>query len=140
MSGIRDALERRFAAQRVVFWHDPSRDYSADVDALALDDVTTIRVANDAYAVKHTLLHVEPTSKFLVYRSAPVPDGLGNWLPELTRTLLIENSTGADAKYASLVEYGLDGFYWQGTESIYGNSSANLSIDDFVLWLCRQAM
>ncbi|MDQ1247937.1 MAG: hypothetical protein QG597_2309 [Actinomycetota bacterium] len=218
MSGIREALERRFAAQRVVFWHDPSGDYSADVDALALDDVTTIRVANDEYAVKHRLLHLEPTAKFLVYRSDPVPDGIGNWLLdlelaygvftadraslmqqqlgltgegvgqviadhesffraakrvqalkglvdagddatllqakmcavllgqrehsllELTRTMLIENSTGADDKYASLVEYGLDGFYWQGAASIYGYSSASPSIDDFVLWLFRRAM
>ncbi len=218
MTGIREALERRFDTQRVVFWHDSSGDYSSEVDALALDGVTTIRVANDEFAVKYRLLHLEPTVKFLVYRSDPVPDGIGNWLLdlelaygvftadwvslmqqelglvgdgigeviaahekffraskrvqslkalldagddarllqakmsavllgqrehsllELTRTLLIENAAGADAKYGSLADYDLDGFFWQGAAAIYGYSSASPSIDDFVLWMFRKAL
>lgn len=216
--GIREFLERRFTKQRVVFWHDPSGDYDVEVDALALDDVTTIRVANDEFVVKHRLLHVEPDGKFLVYRSGAVPDGIGNWLLdlelaygvftadraslaqqelglsgdgvgevitahekffratkrvqslevlldandegrllqakmsavllgqrehsllEITRTLLIENAAGADAKFAGLVEYDLDDFLWQGVASIYGYSSASPSIDDFVLWMFREAL
>jgi uncharacterized protein (TIGR02687 family) len=43
----------------------------------------TISVANDEYAIKNRLLHDEPTSKFLVYRSGPVPTGIGNWLLDL---------------------------------------------------------
>ena len=35
-------------------------------------------------------------------------------LLEITRTLLIENAKGADAKYDALVDYGLDDFYWRG--------------------------
>ncbi|MEW1821272.1 BREX-1 system phosphatase PglZ type A [Arthrobacter sp. NPDC080031] len=216
-SAVRPHLERRFEAQRVVFWHDPEGEYAADLDTLGLEGVQTLRVNNDEYAIKNRLLHQEPKSKFLVYRSGAVPTGIGNWLLdlelaygvftadrtslvqqelglpaddigevvlahesffraakriqdlkklldadgdarllqakmsaillgqsehsllEITRTLLIENAGGADAKYGALAEHGLDEFYWQGVESIYGYMSPNPSIADFVLWVFRQA-
>lgn len=61
-------------------------------------------------------------------------------LLEITRTLLIENANGASAKYGALVEYGLDHFYWRGVGSIYGYTSPSPSVDDFVLWVFRQAV
>jgi uncharacterized protein (TIGR02687 family) len=61
-------------------------------------------------------------------------------LMEITRTLLIENADGADDKYGALAEHGLDIFYWQGVGSIYGYTSATPSVDDFVLWIFRQAI
>lgn len=216
-SAVRPHLERRFETKRVVFWHDPEGEYSADLETLGLEDVQTVHVNNDEYAVKYRLLHQEPESKFLVYRSGPVPAGIGNWLLdlelaygvftadrtslvqqelgltadgisevvqardsfflvakrvqglkklldadddarllqakmsavllgqgehsllEITRTLLIENAVGADAKYGSLAEHGLDEFFWQGVASIYGYMSSSPSIADFVLWVFRQA-
>lgn len=216
-SAVKPHLERRFETQRVVFWHDPDGEYAADLDTLGLEDVQTLRVNNDEYAVKNRLLHQEPKSKFLVYRSGAVPTGIGNWLLdlelaygvftadrtslvqqelgltadgigevvlaresffrlakriqglkklldadddalllqakmsaillgqsehsllEITRTLLIENAGGVDAKYGALAEHGLDEFYWQGVESIYGYMSPSPSIADFVLWVFRQA-
>lgn len=217
VAAVRPHLERRFEAQRVVFWHDPEGEYAAYLDALGLEGVQIVRVINDEYAVKDRLLHQEPKSKFLVYRSGAVPTGIGNWLLdlelaygvftadrtslvqqelglpaddigevvlahesffraakriqdlkklldadddarllqakmsaillgqsehsllEITRTLLIENAGGADAKYGALAEHGLDEFYWQGVESIYGYMSPSPSIADFVLWVFRQA-
>lgn len=217
VAAVRPHLERRFESQRVVFWHDPEGDYSADLGTLGLDGVQTVRVNNDEYLVKNRLLHQEPKTKFLVYRSGAVPTGIGNWLLdlelaygvftadrtslvqqelgltaedigevvlahesffrvtkriqdlkklldadddarllqakmsaillgqsehsllEITRTLLIENAGGADAKYGALAEHGLDEFYWQGVESIYGYMSPSPSIADFVLWVFRQA-
>lgn len=216
-SAVRPHLERRFETQRVVFWHDLEGEYTADLETLGLEGVQTMRVNNDEYAVKNRLLHQEPTSKFLIYRSGPVPTGIGNWLLdlelaygvftadrsslmqqelgltaegideivrgresfflvakrvqslkklldndddarllqakmsavllgqgehsllEITRTLLIENAGGADAKYRSLAEHRLDEFYWQGVASIYGYMSSSPSIADFVLWMFRQA-
>ena len=201
-SAVRPHLERRFETHRVVFWHDPEGEYAADLDTLGLEGVETVRVANDEYAIKNRLLHLEPEAKFLVYRSGAVPTGVGNWLLdlelaygvftadrtslvqqelgltadgigevvqahekffratrrmqslkalldadddadklrakmcavllgqrehsllEITRTLLIENANGADAKYGALADYGLDEFYWQGAASIYGYTSA----------------
>ena len=217
VAAVRPHLERRFEVQRVVFWHDPEGEYTADLDTLDLEGVQTVRVNNDEYAVKNRLLHQEPKSKFLVYRSGAVSTGIGNWLLdlelaygvftadrtslvqqelgltadgigevlqarekffrgakrvqglkklldadddarllqakmsavllgqsehsllEITRTLLIENAGGADAKYAALAEHGLDEFYWQGVASIYGYMSPSPSIADFVLWVFRQA-
>lgn len=61
-------------------------------------------------------------------------------LLEITRTLLVENASGANAKYNMLAEHGLDGFYWQGVASIYGYTSPSPSIADFVLWVFHQAI
>jgi len=61
-------------------------------------------------------------------------------LLEITRTLFIENAGGADAKYSALADFGLDEFYWHGIGSIYGYTSPSPSIDDFVLWVFRQAI
>lgn len=82
-AGVRPHLERWFESRRVVFWHDPDGQYAAELDGLDLPGVQTIRVANDEYGVKNRLLHDEPASKFLVYRSGQVPTGIGNWLLDL---------------------------------------------------------
>lgn len=217
-AAVRPFLERRFETHRVVFWHDPEGEYAADLEALGLEGVETVRVANNEYAVKNRLLHLEPDAKFLVYRSSAVPKGIDNWLLdlelaygvftadrsslvqqelgltadgvsevlqahekffraakrmqslvalldsdddarrlqakisavllgqrehnllEITRTLLIENANRADTKYSALVEYGLDDFYWQGVASIYDYTSTSPGVDDFVLWVFRQAV
>ncbi len=83
MNGLRDHLLRRFDERRVVFWHDAEGQYAADLDSLDLPGVTTVRVANDEYAIKNRLLHDRPDDKFLVYRSGTVPAGIGNWLYDL---------------------------------------------------------
>jgi len=215
---VRSHLERRFEAHRVVFWHDPDGEYAADLDTLGLEDVQTVQVANDEYAIKNRLLHVAPESKFLVYRSGIVPAGVDNWLLdlelaygvftadrtslvqqeigltadgiadvlsahekffraakrmqalkallsadddadrlrakmcavllgqrehsllELTRTLVVENANGANTKYSVLADFDLDEFYWDGVRKIYGYTSPDPSIDDFVLWVYRQAI
>lgn len=217
-SAVRSHLERRFETHRVVFWHDPEGEYAAGLDSLDLDGVEIVSVANDEYAVKNRLLHMEPEAKFLIYRSGAVPTGIGNWLLdlelaygvftadrtslvqqelgltadgigevvkshekffqvpkrvqslkalldpdddadklrakmaavllrqrehsllEITRTLLIENAGGTDAKYRALADYGLDEFHWQGVARIYEYTSQSPSIDDFVLWMFRQAI
>lgn len=61
-------------------------------------------------------------------------------LLEITRTLLSENAKGRRTKYDALAQYNLDDFYWQGVASIYGYESASPSIDDFILWIFRQAL
>ena len=59
---------------------------------------------------------------------------------ELTRALLIENAHGISSKYESLEEYGLLDFHWAGVARIYGYKSDAPSVDDFVLWMFRQAI
>ena len=105
-SAVRPHLERRFETHRVVFWHDPEGEYAADLDTLGLEGVQTVRVANDEYAIKNRLLHLEPEAKFLVYRSGAVPTGVGNWLLDLElaygvftadRTSLVQQELGLTA-------------------------------------------
>ena len=104
---VRPHLERWFKNHRVVFWHDPDGQYAADLDSLGLPGVETIRVANDEFGIKNRLLHDEPTSKFLVYRSGQVPTGIGNWLLDLElaygvftadRTALVAQDLGLAAE------------------------------------------
>ena len=218
LAAIKPHLERRFADHRIVFWHDPESQYVSDLDKLYLSGVTTVRVDNDEYGIKHRMLDDEPEGKFLVYRPGRVPPGIGNWLldlelaygvftadrgalvsqdlglttegiddvvlahekffkaskrvqslkallrpdddaarllakmsavvlnqkehslQEITRALLTDNAGLESAKYNALVDYGLDDFYWRGVASIYGYESISPSIDDFVLWMFRQAI
>lgn len=218
LSAVLPHLEQKFASERLVFWHDADGEYAAEIDSLALDGVTIVRVENNEYAVKNRVLHDEPDSKFLIYRDGPAPSDTGNWLLdlelaygvftadwaalvrqelglidtgidevvrehegyfrdtervqrlkellvadddvdrlrakmcavlldqrehsmlELMRTLLIENSRGERAKYEALVELGLDSFHWAGAAKIYRYRASKPSIDDFVLWMFRQAI
>lgn len=107
---IRPHLERRFDTTRIVFWHDADGEYAADLDGLKLPGVQTIRVANDEYAIKNRLLHDEPTSKFLVYRSGQVPPGLGNWLLdlELAYGIFTADRTSLVAQELGLTADGID--------------------------------
>ena len=66
IASLRPHLERRFADYRIVFWHDPEGQYGSDLDTLDLAGVTTVRIADDEFAVKNRLLHDQPTDKFLI--------------------------------------------------------------------------
>jgi uncharacterized protein (TIGR02687 family) len=103
---VRPHLERRFASQRIVFWHDPNGQYADDLDSLDLPRVETIRVADNEFGVRHRLLRSGSTEKFLVYRAGRVADGIGNWLLDLElaygvftadRGSLIAQDLGLDA-------------------------------------------
>ena len=80
---VKPHLERRFQDQRVVFWHDPEGQYAAELDGLDMSGVTILLVGNDEYAIKYRLLKEQPDDKVLVYRSGPIPVGIGNWLLDL---------------------------------------------------------
>ena len=82
VTSVKDTLEKRLAAKRVVFWHDPSGEYDAEVEALGLGSVNIIRVNGNEFEVKSTLL-ADHVTKHLVYRTGEVPSGTGNWLMDL---------------------------------------------------------
>jgi len=82
LTSVQDALQSRLASQRVVFWHDPAGEYASDLDALDLGAVNVIRVEDNEFGVKNTLL-ADHLSKHLVYRSGDTPRGTGNWLLDL---------------------------------------------------------
>jgi uncharacterized protein (TIGR02687 family) len=83
VSSVRPHLERCFFGYRLVFWHDSEGQYATDIDNLDLAGVTTLRVANDEYAIRHRILHLQPEDKFLIYRAGEMPDDTHNWLLDL---------------------------------------------------------
>lgn len=82
LTSVEDALQTRLASRRVVFWHDPAGEYAADLDALDLGPVNVIRVEDNEFGVKNTIL-ADHVSKHLVYRSGDIPRGTANWLLDL---------------------------------------------------------
>lgn len=82
LTSVREALQSRLASRRVVFWHDPAGEYAADLDALDLGPVNVIRVEDNEFCVKNTIL-ADHVSKHLVYRRGDLPRGTGNWLLDL---------------------------------------------------------
>ncbi len=65
-----------------MFWHDPAGEYAADLDDLDLGAVDVIRVQDNEFDVKHTLL-ADQVSKHLVYRYGDIPRGTANWLLDM---------------------------------------------------------
>ncbi|QDZ16296.1 BREX-1 system phosphatase PglZ type A [Humibacter ginsenosidimutans] len=61
-------------------------------------------------------------------------------LLELTRALLVENAARGTVKLKAIVDQQLDEFYWAGVAQIYGYTSTEPTIDDFVLWMFQQAI
>lgn len=82
LTSVQEALQSRLASKRIVFWHDPAGEYDAELDALDLDGVNVVRVQENEFGVKRTLL-ADHVTKHLVYRSGEIPRGTGNWLLDL---------------------------------------------------------
>ncbi|MBD3820863.1 MAG: BREX-1 system phosphatase PglZ type A [Thiotrichales bacterium] len=77
---IAQALSKLFERHRIVFWYDAEQELREDFDALALEGVEKIELANNEYGVKYRILRQEPTQRFLLYRAGPQPSDLENWL------------------------------------------------------------
>lgn len=82
LTPVQEALQRRLDLQRVVFWRDPAGEYAADLDALDLGAVNVIRVHDNEFGVKNTIL-ADHVGKHLVYRSGDLLRGTANWLLDL---------------------------------------------------------
>ena len=76
-------LTKHFESHRVVFWYDPSSEFSDQLDVMP-DGVTLIRAAeyND-FAIKYRLLSQELEKKFLVYYEKDEPEYDDNWLLDI---------------------------------------------------------
>jgi uncharacterized protein (TIGR02687 family) len=80
MNRIETALRKLFERHRIVFWYDAQQDSQAEFEALSLEGVSKIQLANNEYGVKHRILRLEPTQSFLLYHCGPEPAELDNWL------------------------------------------------------------
>lgn len=82
LTSVQDAVQSRLASQRVVFWHDPAGEYTADLDLLDLGPAEVIRVEDNEFGVKNMII-ADHASKYLVYRAGDIPRGTANWLLDL---------------------------------------------------------
>lgn len=77
---IADHLAARFEGARIVVWHDADGSYAEELEGQLPVGITVLRVADNEFALKHRILREDKASKFLVYRTGKVPEGVGNWL------------------------------------------------------------
>ena len=76
-------LAKQFESHRVVFWYNPSSEFSDQLDVMP-DEVTLIRASeyND-FAIKYRLLTEKTERKFLVYYEKDKPEYEDNWLLDI---------------------------------------------------------
>jgi len=82
-TAIVEALKQQFERHRLVFWYDAKRELRADFEALALDGVEKVEVANNQFGLKYRVLREAPKQKFLIYHEGPQPVDSENWLLDL---------------------------------------------------------
>ncbi|WP_448720602.1 BREX-1 system phosphatase PglZ type A [Microbacterium natoriense] len=80
---IADHLAARFEGSRIVVWHDSDGSYVDELEDHLPVGVTGLRVADNEFALKHRILREDKVSKFLIYRTGKVPEGVGNWLLDI---------------------------------------------------------
>jgi uncharacterized protein (TIGR02687 family) len=80
LSNIANALERLFSKHRIVFWYDEKQELRDDFDALSLDNIEKIEIANNEFSIKHKLLRESPKAQFLLYKEGKQPEPVKNWL------------------------------------------------------------
>ncbi|MDX8433269.1 BREX-1 system phosphatase PglZ type A [Mesorhizobium abyssinicae] len=80
---IAKGLEAQFDKHRIVLWYDPAHEFRQAFEALTIDGVEKIEIANTEFAVKHRVLRDEPKRRFLLYRYGPRPADYENWLLDI---------------------------------------------------------
>jgi hypothetical protein len=80
---ITASLRRLFDEHRIVFWYDGAQDMRGAFDAVDLEGVQKVEIANNEFGLKYRMLKQEPTSKFLVFKDGPEPVMTENWLLDL---------------------------------------------------------
>ena len=107
LNQINVALERLFneERQRIVFWHDPDREFQHTLPFILLEGVTTLRLDEmGTLEVKIRLERDEAGGKFLLYAPTEEPDYEDDWLLDIR---LYSRGFRADRASILLQELGL---------------------------------
>ena len=83
---IEQGLGRLFQTEeyRIVFWHDPAREFEEVLDELGLADVSLLRLDEQpALAVKVRLELEDPTGRYLLYAPCEPPEPEKDWLLDI---------------------------------------------------------
>lgn len=104
---INNALEEQFSTEghRIVFWHDPEREFEEILPALDLGEVSLLRLDQQpVLAVKVRLELEDPTGRYLLYAPCEPPEPEQDWLLDIR---LYSASFSADRTAMLLAELGL---------------------------------
>ena len=129
-----------FTADRVALVRQDLGLTGSGIDDVVREHEKFFRATKRVQSLKALLATDDDADKLQAKMCAVILGQREHSMLELTRTLLIENSRGERAKYKTLVELGLDTFHWEGAAKIYRYKASEPSIDDFVLWIFRQAI
>ncbi|ESX24127.1 BREX-1 system phosphatase PglZ type A [Mesorhizobium sp. LSJC264A00] len=77
---IRQALQSYFEKHRILFWYDQKREWREIFEALNVEGVEKIELANNEFGVKYRVLRQNPKGQFLLYREGAEPALIQNWL------------------------------------------------------------
>ena len=80
---ISKALAKRFERHRIVFWYDPEQEFSEAFEALEMEGIEKLTIANNEFALKYRVLREAPKQNFLLYKPGPRPANMDNWLLDL---------------------------------------------------------
>lgn len=99
------ALARLFAdGHNLVFWNDADGEFTQDVDSVALDNVTVLRLDQTPLLKVKRELEATPAANWLLYSPAPVPEPVADWLLDAR---LRGKAFSADTASMQLDELGL---------------------------------
>lgn len=77
---IASNLQRLFEEHRIVFWYDAAKDMRSEFEALDLEGIEKVEIANNEFGLKRRLLREARGQKFLVYKEDAEPAKTANWL------------------------------------------------------------
>ena len=105
-SKITSGLTRLYEeGHRIVFWHDPDREFEETLPSLALDEVSLIRLDEcGAFQAKVRIEQQEPNGRFLLYAPFDEPEVEQDWLLDIR---LYSRTFRADRASIVLDELGL---------------------------------
>ena len=107
LSRITSGLQRLFGEERhrIVFWHDPAREFEDALDSLSLDRTTLLRLDRvPALQAKIRIERDEPDQRFLLYAPFEEPYPEADWLLDIR---LYSRSFRADRASLILDDLGL---------------------------------
>lgn len=106
-ANVQQALSKKFAASRIVFWNDVKCELRRDFEAVELPEVKKIELKSNEFGVKYRILREAPEQKFLIYREGPPPPDLENWLLDV-ELAYAEGEFRTDQVAIWLTELGLN--------------------------------
>lgn len=105
MKRIHQSLQQVFLRHRLVFWYDPTGEWTDTFRAFSGDDIAMLTVEGNEFGAKVRIVRdPNPQAKFLIYLPTARPADADNWLLDL---LLQGYEYKADKASLALQEIGL---------------------------------